>query len=131
MIVPKVRRSGVVASTAALLLAGGTLICCALPILLVALGLGGAVAALTSTAPWLVTMSQQKLWIFAAAALALLGAGILRYRPGRACPADPELANACARADRIASGALWVGTAVWLIAAFFAFAWLPLQKAVS
>ena len=42
--------------------------CCALPIALVALGAGGAVAALVSTAPWLVVLSQYKAWTFAATA---------------------------------------------------------------
>ena len=34
--------------------------CCALPILLVALGMGSAVAAMVSALPWLVTVSQYK-----------------------------------------------------------------------
>lgn len=119
------------ASGVALLLAGGTLVCCALPILLVALGLGSAVAAATAAAPWLVTVSAYKLWIFAAAALALLTAGILLYRPGCGCPADPDLARACARFDRVARLLWWTGVAVWAVAAFFAFAWLAVQRAVS
>lgn len=123
------RRRGLAASSAALLLTAGTAVCCALPILLVAMGLGSAVAAMTSAAPWLVTLSQQKLWIFSAAALALIVAGVLLYRPGRSCPADPELARACARIDRVSRAVWWLSVAVWLLAAFFAFAWLPLQRA--
>lgn len=38
----------------------GTLICCALPSLLVLLGLGATVAAFLSAAPWLVTLSRHK-----------------------------------------------------------------------
>lgn len=123
------RRRGLAASSAALLLTAGTLVCCALPILLVALGLGSAVAAMTSAAPWLVTLSQYKLWFFTGAALALVVAGALLYRPGRSCPADPELARACARIDRVSRGVWWLSVAVWLLSAFFAFAWLPLQRA--
>ena len=42
----------------------GTLICCALPIVLVALGAGSVVASLVSTAPWLVALSRNKEWVF-------------------------------------------------------------------
>ena len=45
-------------SAFSLLFAGGTLVCCALPSLLVSLGLGSTVAALVGAAPWLVTLSQ-------------------------------------------------------------------------
>jgi hypothetical protein len=50
---------------------GGTLLCCVLPVLLVSLGLGTAVASLTSSAPWLVELSRHKEWIFAASFLML------------------------------------------------------------
>src|SRR5271154_2988298 len=42
----------------------GTLLCCALPSLLVLLGLGATVASVLSEAPWLVTMSHHKHWVF-------------------------------------------------------------------
>lgn len=41
----------------------GTLICCAVPLLLVTLGFGAAVASLTSTVPWLIPLSERKQWI--------------------------------------------------------------------
>ena len=37
-----------------------TLLCCALPSLLVALGMGAVVAGLASDLPWLITMSKYK-----------------------------------------------------------------------
>lgn len=45
--------------------------CCALPITLVALGAGGAVASMASAAPWLIWLSQYKAWTFALTAAAL------------------------------------------------------------
>jgi mercuric ion transport protein len=75
----------------------GTLVCCALPITLVALGAGSAVAWLVVNTPWLVTLSAHKEWIF-------LGVGVLlaldywalfrsrapRCRPGGVChPSHP------------------------------------------
>ena len=47
----KARSTDSLASLVTLLLSGGTLICCALPILLVSLGLGTVVASLTSALP--------------------------------------------------------------------------------
>ncbi|MBB4518571.1 hypothetical protein [Paraburkholderia fungorum] len=75
----------------------GTLICCALPILFVMLGLGAAVAAVTSAAPFLVTLALHKRSVFADSGLMLLISGWLMYRAGRACPSDPEGACASAR----------------------------------
>lgn len=57
------------AGIATLVLASGTLVCCALPILLVTLGMGASVAALVSAAPWLVTLSHYKGWMFAISAV--------------------------------------------------------------
>src|SRR3954466_13905244 len=43
----------------------GTLLCCALPSLLVLLGLGATVASFLAAAPWLVALSHHKRWVFA------------------------------------------------------------------
>ncbi len=99
----------------------GTLLCCAIPITLVSVGLGATVASMASAAPWLVQLSMYKGWMFT------LSGGLIAlsvwavYRPGRTCPTDPELAAACARADTwnrrfiIFSGIIWC---VGFIAAF-------------
>jgi mercuric ion transport protein len=42
-----------------------TLLCCALPSLLVLFGLGASVASTLSFLPWLVTLSRHKQWTFA------------------------------------------------------------------
>jgi mercuric ion transport protein len=41
-----------------------TLLCCALPSLLVLLGLGATVASALSVLPWLVMLSRHKSWTF-------------------------------------------------------------------
>ena len=43
----------------------GTLLCCALPSLLVLLGLGATVASFLAAVPSLVTLSRHKDWVFA------------------------------------------------------------------
>ena len=126
---PTRRRQGL--SSLALVFSLGTLLCCALPLLLVTVGFGSAVAALTSTAPWLVTFSHYKVWTFAVSAAALVLAGWALYRPGRSCPTDPVLAQACARADRWSRRVWWGSIVIWAGAAFVAYLWLPLLQVRS
>ena len=90
-----------------------TLVCCVIPIVLVTIGMGAAVASLASSAPWLIALTMHKGWVFAISG-ALIAAGAWAvYRPGRVCPADPELAAACASADKwnrrfvLAAGVMW------------------------
>lgn len=71
----------------------GTLICCALPSLLVLLGFGTTVAAVVSAAPWLVVLSRNKIWVFMAAGALIAGSRVYseyiapRFAPeGAACP---------------------------------------------
>src|SRR3954465_11968518 len=75
----------------------GTLFCCALPSLMVLFGLGATVASVLSEAPWLVTLSHHKLWVFAVAGL-LISANFvyvyalapgLQARSGGCDPLDP------------------------------------------
>src|SRR5436853_3550295 len=81
----------------------GTLLCCALPSLLVLAGLGASVASTLSTFPWLVTLSHHKPWAFAVSGI-LIAAGLanmyyLAPRLGaHAC--SPENPEACEGASR-------------------------------
>lgn len=109
----------------------GTLICCALPALLVLLGLGATVASVLATAPWLVTLSRQKTWMFAIAGALIAANFIYVYRivprlqtAGAACP--PGAPDACARASRLSRVVLWVSAAIYGIGFFTAFLLGPL-----
>ncbi len=104
-----------------------TLICCALPILFVMLGLGATVAAVTSTVPFLVTLALHKSWVFAGSGLMLAVSGWLLYRPGRTCPSDPELGRLCARADRWNRRIHGISAAIWGIGFFAAYLALPIR----
>ncbi len=88
---------------AALAASVGTLVCCALPSLLVFLGLGATVASLVASLPWLVGLSRHKAWVFLAAGI-LIGTSwwyLHRLAPqlaleGAACP--PHVARFARRA---------------------------------
>ena len=93
----------------------GTLVCCAIPIILVSLGLGAAVASMASSAPWLITLSLYNGWMFSIAGLLIALSAWAVYRPGRVCPADSELAAACERADGWNRRFVLVSAAMWAV----------------
>lgn len=101
----------------------GTLVCCALPALLVAMGMGAVMAGLAANVPALVWISAHKKGVFILAALLLACAGgTLRRGRSLPCPVDPAQAKACKRMRRIS---LWTYyAALVLYAAGFFFAYL-------
>lgn len=113
-----------------LVAASGTLVCCTIPILLVTLGFSGAVIALTANVPFLVTLTHYKLTVFALSFALLALSGWLLYRPGRACPTDPELARLCGRLQVWNRRVYWFSVVVWLVGFFFAFLLLPIRIAL-
>ncbi len=62
----------------------GTLVCCAIPITLVTVGAGSVVASLVSAAPWLVTLTRHKEWVFVLSGLLLAANYWGLYRSGGA-----------------------------------------------
>lgn len=122
----RLRDSSVTALT--LFTSASTLVCCALPILLVSLGMGAAVVSLTSSAPWLITLSEHKQWVFAGSLIMLGVGGWLIYRPGRTCPSEASLARACQRMDIINRGVYWASVGIWLVGFFAAFILGPLSR---
>jgi len=111
----------------ALFASSGTLICCALPIILVTLGMGATVAALTSSFPVLITISQYKAWVFAGSGILLALSGWLMYRPARTCPTDAQLGELCDRTQVWNRRIFWSSVVIWGIGFFAAFVALPLR----
>ena len=110
----------------------GTLVCCALPSLLVLVGLGATLAGVLSTVPWLVTLSRHKVWVFLTAG-ALIAANFvftyglaprLRAR-GAGCSAGiaPE---ACDTASGLSRTVLWISAAIYATGVFSAYLLGPL-----
>jgi hypothetical protein len=99
-----------------------TLVCCALPILLVSLGMGAVAASLYGEYfPWLRWFGLHEYITFGVTAAILAIATWALYRPGRACPADPMLAEQCNNAHKWNIRFLWSSVVVWCIGAFSAF----------
>ena len=109
----------------------GTLLCCALPIILVSLGLGAVVASLTSSLPLLVTLAEYETWMFSVSA-ALLGitAWVLWFRPQH-CPNDPVLAERCVKAAYWNRRVFWMATLIWVLGFTAAYLLLPIRNLVG
>jgi hypothetical protein len=94
-------RASLWTSVLSLFASSSTLVCCALPALLVALGAGAALSSLVSVFPQIVWLSEHKLGLFVFAGVAMAGSGVLQWRHRSApCPADPALRLACLRTRR-------------------------------
>ena len=92
----------VVLSAATLLSSAGTLVCCVLPAILVALGAGAALAGLVTAVPQLVWLSQHKPLVFGIAfALLIVSGGATWYSRTLPCPTEPVAARSCKRLRRI------------------------------
>ena len=99
-----------------------TLICCALPTLLVAIGMGASMVSLISLFPWLIVLSKYKIQIFFVAGLLLLISFYLFWRNKNApCPMDPIQARMCSKLRFSSLIILIISSTIFLIGFFFAF----------
>jgi len=108
-----------------------TLFCCALPTLLVTLGLGAVVAGAVTNLPWLVPLSRHKHVVFAlAGVLIAINWVLLRRRSTNAtCAVDqPSGTSACEVASRFSRRVLWLSTALYAVGFTMAFVALPLRE---
>lgn len=100
----------------------GTLICCALPALLVTLGLGAVMAGLAVNLPGLVWLSENKEIAFAVAGGMLTLNGWLLWSGRNApCPVDPALREACTSARKMSIKIYGASVLMTLVGGFFAF----------
>ncbi|WP_018986559.1 hypothetical protein [Methylophilus methylotrophus] len=101
---------------------GSTLICCALPATLVAIGSVATLTSLISHFPQLIWISEHKPEVFGLAGAMLLLAGWMQWRARLLpCPADAQLAALCMQTRRQSLSIYWVSVVIFLIGSFFAF----------
>lgn len=115
-------RSSFWTSIVSLFATSGTLVCCAIPALLVALGAGAALSSLVSVFPQVVWLSEHKEGVFAFAGLMMAGSGVLQWRNRNApCPTDPALRDACLRTRKVSFWVYAVSVGFYLVGGWFAF----------
>jgi hypothetical protein len=110
------------ASLLSLFTSSSTLICCAIPALLVALGAGAALSSLISVFPQLVWFSVHKIGVFTVAGSMLALSGYMQWHTSRLpCPIDMNLASACIQTRKLSLKIYYVSLIIYLIGVFFAF----------
>ncbi len=119
---PSVKSPSALPAFLSLFTSTGTLICCALPALLVSLGAGAVMAGLIEAVPQITWLGRHKVEVFIFAALMIAASGLLQWRArNMPCPADPAQARACTRARRLSWMVWWISVAAFVVGAFFAF----------
>lgn len=109
-------------ATLSLFTSASTLICCALPAVIVTVAGGAALAGLVSNYPQLIWLSEHKVWLFSIAGMMLLAAGFIQYKNRNApCPIDVDAATACMRLRLINAIIFWISVLMYLTGFTFAF----------
>ncbi|PCK07301.1 MAG: hypothetical protein COA42_15015 [Alteromonadaceae bacterium] len=99
-----------------------TLLCCAIPILFVSLGMGSVVASLYGEYfPFLRWFGLHENWTFGITAFILICAGGVLFRCNKVCPSDSGLAQACASVQCWNVRFFWAAVVLWCIGAYTAF----------
>ena len=103
-----------------------TLVCCALPAVFVVLGAGASFASLINTLPFLIVLSQYKLYITFFTLLMIMIAGYINYKTFyMPCPIDSELGKACMRIRKKSRFIYYLSVLIFLFATIFTYI-LPL-----
>lgn len=115
-------RRGAAGSWLALFAGTSTLVCCALPTLLVTLGAGAALATLVSVFPQIVWLSEHKGWVFGLGAAMLGLGGAAQWQQRHApCPLDPALRQACMATRRRSARLYGASVLLFAVGGWFAF----------
>lgn len=110
------------ANILSLFTSGSTLICCALPATMVAIGSAATLTSLVSHFPQLIWISEHKALVFSLAGAMLAIAGYLQWQARNApCPADLSLAAVCTKTRKNALMIYWISVAIFSLGVFFAF----------
>ena len=116
-------RSGI-APTLTMFTSLSTLLCCALPALLISIGAGAVMVGITTAIPGIMWLSAHKGPLFLFAAVMLIACSALVWRQRRSpCPLDPLQAQACMRLRRYSVWMLALSIATLGTGVFFAYLW--------
>lgn len=103
-----------------------TLLCCALPVTLVSLGLGATFASLTSTLPQIIWLTEYKDLLFIGTGSALATSYfIMKNSENKACPIDPRQRELCQSSKTISQKVYWTSLIMFCLGFGFSYI-LPL-----
>ena len=96
-----------------------TIFCCALPIILVTLGMGAVFASLTQHFPAIIWAAEHAKEIFILATTLLLISGYLIFIKPQSCPTEKKLAQACIKTKKINQWIWSISVIILTISLFF------------
>ncbi|MEL6244698.1 MAG: hypothetical protein AAFQ85_05035 [Pseudomonadota bacterium] len=118
----EIKPPSILPATLSLFTSAGTLVCCALPAMLVSLGMGAVMAGLIEAVPGITVLGRHKITVFSVAGIVLAASGAWQWHARTLpCPADPAKARACQRLRTISWVLWWTSVAFFLVGGFFAF----------
>jgi hypothetical protein len=99
-----------------------SLLCCALPVTLVALGMGATFASLTSVFPQVLWITKYKETLFALTGLLLIISHILKKQSEkRECPLDFKQREICQSSKWATSKIYWFSVVIYIIGLLFSY----------
>ena len=114
--------TGYFVSILTLLSSSSSLICCAIPALLVSLGAGSALASIVSIFPQITWISENKDLIFILSTLMLVAGGLLQWKMrATACPTDSNLREACTQTRNTSKAIYLISVIILAVGAWFAY----------
>lgn len=100
----------------------GTLLCCALPVTLVSLGMGASFASLTSSFPQINCLTQRKDALFIITAI-LLGFSfmVMKRSQSLACPIDTDQKAVCQVSKKVSTKLFWATVIIYFVGVIFSY----------
>jgi thiamine transporter ThiT len=99
-----------------------TLLCCALPVTLVSLGMGATFASLTSSIPGILWLVGHKDTLFVLTGVMLIVSYFLmKHGEKQACPIDPNQAEVCQESKGLSNKMFWVSVVTYFIGLLFSY----------
>jgi len=99
-----------------------TLLCCALPVTLVSLGMGATFASLTATFPQITWLTGYKNELFVLTGIMLLGSYyLMKKSETQACPIDQNQREACQSSKSTSKYIFWASVFLYIIGLSFSF----------
>ena len=96
-----------------------TILCCALPIILVMLGMGAVFASLTANFPFITYLAERAIYLFIISGTLLLVSGYFIFIAKQSCPTDKKLAEICNKTKKFNKIVWWISVVILLISLFF------------
>ena len=100
----------------------GTLLCCALPVTLVTLGMGATFASLTANFPQVIWLTQYKELLFIATGVFLIVSYLMLKRAQKLdCPIDIDQRDVCQESKAAINNIFWLSVVIYMIGFLFSY----------